>query len=195
MIKPNTRNVDDAFDILMDEIKNEIDLINKSGSSAMADQKYDKVQNAVELARRITEFKISVNNLRDEWKNIMLGVSSGKKRRGRPPKRKFERAKKGEKTPEHEFYIPILKVLEEEGGSANIRIVLRKVGLMMPNRFTSKDKEILPSQSTCTRWYNTAQWARNTLKTKGLLKSNSPRGLWEITPKGRDYLDKHLNDS
>lgn len=194
MIKTNTQNVDDAFDILLDEIQNEIDLIKKSVSSAMADEKYDKVQNAVDTAKRINEFEKNVRNLREEWKNIMLGVSTVKKRRGRPPKSKLERAKKGEITPEHDFFIPILQIIKEEGGSAKTKYVVRKVGIMMSGNFTLKDREPVPSNPNQTRWDNRVRWARNTLITKGLLKSNSPRGLWEITQKGRNYLDKHLYD-
>ncbi len=38
------------------------------------------------------------------------------------------------------------------------------------------------------RWRNTAQFARNTMVRKGLLKSNSARGIWEITEAGRRFL-------
>jgi len=30
-------------------------------------------------------------------------------------------------------------------------------------------------------WRNRAQWYRNTLLREGLLKSDSPRGIWEIS--------------
>ncbi|MFN3396352.1 MAG: winged helix-turn-helix domain-containing protein, partial [Thermodesulfovibrionales bacterium] len=38
------------------------------------------------------------------------------------------------------------------------------------------------------RWENTAQWCRNTLVQEGLLSSDSPRGIWEITAEGEKLL-------
>ena len=48
--------------------------------------------------------------------------------------------------------------------------------------------ESLASNSTQKRWENTIQWCRNGMVTEGLLSSNSPRGIWEITAKGKKVL-------
>ena len=37
-------------------------------------------------------------------------------------------------------------------------------------------------------WRDAAQWARNSMVAEGLLKADSPRGVWEISDKGRDVL-------
>ena len=37
-------------------------------------------------------------------------------------------------------------------------------------------------------WRNGAQWARHAMVTEGLLKADSPRGIWEISPAGEAYL-------
>lgn len=50
------------------------------------------------------------------------------------------------------------------------------------------DFEPLASDPHNPRWRNAAQWARNSMVNEGLLKSGSPRGVWEITEKGREYL-------
>ena len=39
------------------------------------------------------------------------------------------------------------------------------------------------------RWRNAAQWARNSMVNDSLLKKDSPRGVWEITPKGTSHLE------
>jgi len=39
------------------------------------------------------------------------------------------------------------------------------------------------------RWRNTAQWCRHTMVQEGLLKRDSPHGIWEITEKGRQALE------
>lgn len=33
----------------------------------------------------------------------------------------------------------------------------------------------------------------NTMVKKGLLRNDSPRGIWEISEKGRNYLKEHLH--
>jgi hypothetical protein len=38
------------------------------------------------------------------------------------------------------------------------------------------------------RWRNTAQWARNDLREQGLIRDDTPRSVWEITDKGRQWL-------
>jgi len=37
---------------------------------------------------------------------------------------------------------------------------------------------------------NSAQWAHNTMRQEGLLKDDSPHGIWEITNAGKDHLKK-----
>ncbi len=38
------------------------------------------------------------------------------------------------------------------------------------------------------RWRNTAQWARNTLREEGLIRDDTPRGVWAISDAGRKWL-------
>jgi restriction system protein len=42
------------------------------------------------------------------------------------------------------------------------------------------------------RWRNAAQWARNSMVNEGLLKKDSPRGVWEISDKGKQYLTQSV---
>ncbi len=39
------------------------------------------------------------------------------------------------------------------------------------------------------RWRNTAQWARNTLREEGLIRDDTPRGIWAISDAGRKWLE------
>jgi restriction endonuclease Mrr len=57
------------------------------------------------------------------------------------------------------------------------------------------DYEPLPSNPTQKRWENSVQWARNTMVNEGLLSSDSPRGIWEITQKGRDFYNQQKTKS
>lgn len=46
----------------------------------------------------------------------------------------------------------------------------------------------LASDPDMPRWRNSAQWARNTMRQEGLIKENSPHGIWEISDAGRQKL-------
>jgi len=92
------------------------------------------------------------------------------------------------RTPEDDFRIPILETLFELGDKADMGEVLKKVYEKMKDKINKYDMEGLPSNSSQKRWENTAQWCRNTMVNEGLLLSDSPRGIWEITSEGKRYL-------
>jgi hypothetical protein len=108
---------------------------------------------------------------------------------GEPPSA-TDRLAKGLRTPETAFILPILRALEELGGAATMQAVLEKVGAAMKGQLKDVDFQPLKSDPGRPRWNNTAQWARNTMVETGLLKKNSPRGIWEITAAGRERLRK-----
>jgi hypothetical protein len=43
------------------------------------------------------------------------------------------------------------------------------------------------------RWRNAAQWARQSMIYDGYLKSDSPRGVWEVSDKGRKFLTGEID--
>lgn len=104
-------------------------------------------------------------------------VMGGRLRKQKP------RLPKGQKTPQQAYHRPILEALHELGGSASVREVLKLVEKRVKTLLGPIDYEKLPS-GTSVRWQNTAQWARFDLVKEGLLKSNSPPGVWELSDKG-----------
>lgn len=96
------------------------------------------------------------------------------------------RRKPEEITTQKEYRIPILESLIEMGGRGETRRTLEKVKRKIGNKFTTTDWEKTPS-GTDIRWKNTARWERQKMKGEGLLKDDSPGGIWEITKKGEDY--------
>jgi hypothetical protein len=99
------------------------------------------------------------------------------------------RIRKGEKTPVAQYFIPVLRAIEEMRGRGPVSEILDRVGLTMRNRLNKFDLQTLPSGQL--RWRNTAQWARNAMvkdMNPPLLDPSSPNGWWEITDAGREYL-------
>jgi hypothetical protein len=139
------------------------------------------------LLRRATSFEDSpedvIARLLEETGDNDAGSDSAGEG-ARPP----SRATPGSVLPVHGYWIPILSVLNEAGGSAPSTEVIEALGMRMQEVLTQRDFE--PLKSGEIRWRNRARFARLRMKELGLLSDNSHRGIWEITESGRGYLAK-----
>ena len=77
-----------------------------------------------------------------------------------------------------------MKLLVDMGGKGYVTNVLERLPAQV--KLTPGDFETLKSGAVL--WENRAQWARQNLVIQGLLQANSPRGVWEISAKGREFL-------
>jgi hypothetical protein len=102
--------------------------------------------------------------------------------RSKPP----SRAAPGSVLPVKGYWVPILRVLAEAGGSAPSSEVIEALEARMRDVLTPRDFE--PLKSGEIRWRNRARFARLRMKERGLLSETSHRGLWQITRQGRRYL-------
>ena len=99
---------------------------------------------------------------------------------------------KNEITGEGIYKLLILKVLEDSGGKAERYRVLNEICKgALKVLLTNSDLEELKSGNR-TRCEAFVSWASGHLKKEGYLRKDSPRGLWEITDKGREQLKKWL---
>ena len=96
------------------------------------------------------------------------------------------RPRRGSLLAETEYFKPILEALDELGGSAAASRAIDRVGAKLESRFTAADRGL--HQSGGVRWRKRTQFARYALVTKGLMRSDSPHGLWEISADGRSFL-------
>lgn len=96
--------------------------------------------------------------------------------------------KRGARTPETAYYLPILQALAEMDGAGRTADVVRRVGEIMDGSLTPQDRA--PLQSTgMPRWDSTSRFARHSMVRNGLLKDNSPWGVWGISDKGIEHLN------
>jgi hypothetical protein len=96
------------------------------------------------------------------------------------------RAPKGALLDERAYEIPILQALAERGGRAAAREVVERVGQLVDDQLTEMDRESVETGGI--RWQARVQFARLRLKEQECVASDSPRGVWEITDKGRQRL-------
>jgi len=218
MIGNNPTNVDAAYDILLEQIEAEIDLVNRIGSRAFEAAEYGHAREALARVERLTTHRDKVAILRSEWHSLaplhaelpqlvpsQLTPEPVIVRSAEPahtgvkpppltvPRRNLGRARIGDKTPEADFFLPILKALVEFGGSASTADVLDRVEILMKHILNRADYEPRKSHpDEGPSWRNRAEFARNTMVHKeGLLKRGSPHGIWEVTEEGRRYLARH----
>jgi hypothetical protein len=184
-------DVDAAFEMLFDALRLATEALKENINQLVRESKYEEVRRLTDLAERREAFCARLMELQREWHELESGPP--RRRRGRPPKH-AARLPRGERTPEEAFRRPILEALVELGGRAQVAKVLDLVRRKMANRLKPIDTAPLSSSPQTPRWRNTAQWARNNLCEEGLLRSDSPRGIWEITPAGRAALERMVKE-
>lgn len=96
------------------------------------------------------------------------------------------RAPKGSLLPEAEYVLPLLETLVELGGSAPMSKVVDRLEGKLDGKLTKTDRRVLSSGRV--RWKNRAQFVRLGLIREGYMAKEAPRGIWEITPAGRNRL-------
>ncbi len=89
-------------------------------------------------------------------------------------------------TAQKRYRKPILETLVGMGGKGNNNAVLDHVHEKMKKELNPVDYEKISTGEV--RWRNHAAWERLIMVKEGLLKADSPRGIWEITEKGRKVL-------
>lgn len=192
MIENNPSNVSAAFEMLLEEIEAEIDFVNGIGAKAFGDSDHEKAKEALGRADQLTGLRGRVAKLRNEWIEMEVSGKRDEDEETRVQRRKHRKIRSGARTPEAAYYTPILQTLVEMGGSGRVADVLEKVEKRMKSVLNDVDYQQL-STNPDPRWRNTAQWARNTMVQDGRLRSDSQRGVWEISDKGREML-REAND-
>lgn len=104
----------------------------------------------------------------------------------RKASKKRTRVPEGSILPEEEYELPILRALDQLGGRVPTREAVAQVEKEIGTRLTDVDRAELASGGV--RWQNRVQFVRLRLIKKGEMVEGSPRGVWEISPAGRDRI-------
>lgn len=185
-----------AFEMLLEAIDKEIRAVMENGVRAFQSHEFQKAVAASQRADLLKKFRERVEAISQEWEALARVTEKRDTKNQASPVRtqKPHRLPKGARTPEAAFYLPILRVLDEMGGSGKVRMVLDRINDLIAPNLTAADLEALPNRPGVIRWHHTVMWARYNLVQKGLLSSHSPVGTWEITEAGRAYLRDHAPD-
>ena len=74
----------------------------------------------------------------------------------------------------------IINALKKLGGRARTVEVLNEMGKKLDGKLLPGDFELLKDGKT-VGWHNSAQWERVVMVKKGILRNDSPRGIWELS--------------
>ncbi len=182
--------VSEAFEILLEEIEMVAHALQQQGAEAFADGRLQEVKTTLAELDRVVAFRDKVRALQREWSRTVTSTKREPEAGREPP---VTRLRRGLRTPEEAFRIPILRALVEMGGRGRAREVLDRIQPMVVHRLTEHDLQPLPTGEI--RWRNTAAWCRKDLVEEGLLAADSPHGIWEITDKGRHWLEQNTNET
>jgi len=66
----NNNEINDAFEILLDEIERVFNMISKEGEEAFKNQDFDKAKSLSEYGEQLKSFREKVRALQNEWQTI-----------------------------------------------------------------------------------------------------------------------------
>lgn len=188
MVDKDPTTVQAGFEILLEEMETEIEYINQSGAKAFAARNYDGARAVLERADHATALREKLAALRADWEKITPKISANGTNAHKNGSYDLSRLQRGIRTRETAYFQPILQILNQMGGVGEMAEVLERLPKVMKGTLTSVDFEPLAANSEVPRWWNTAQWAHSSMAQAGLLKSDSPRGVWEMTEAGHKLI-------
>ena len=188
MIENNPSNVSSAFEMLLEEVEAEIDFVNGVGARGFEGRDYEKAREALERTGLLTAFRDKVAALRKEWESL-AAVAEREEDEETPQSTRTSGACGRVCVPRNRsttfrFSERWHRWVDAEGSD-----VLDRVGTLMKPILRDVDFDPLASEPSNPRWRNAAQWARNSMVQEELLRGSSPRGIWEISDKGRAFLE------
>ena len=171
-----------AFDLLQDEIDARLAGLQAEIADTAKRGAYDKVGQLAKAAQELADLKKELVGVEKRYNRLIEADEPDES------SAEGKRIRRGLKTPQEAYQIPILQALADLGGRSELHPVLERVHEMMKVQLNEHDLAVLPSDGVTPRWRNTAQWARNSLREEGLIRDATPRAVWEISEKGRQWL-------
>jgi len=173
-------DVQSAVENLKDALKAAVDVKKSAGIQAFEAGEYDIAKQAANQAKAIEPILEAADQIAKQWEAVQAPGDILEIEKTKP------KAKEQEST-EVDFVIPILQVLEDEGGKGPTNAILDKVKLIIKDQLRAADYELLDDSKTI-RWRESAQTAIKDMVKRGLLHSKAPKDTLRITPQGRLFF-------
>jgi hypothetical protein len=193
-------DVAEAFELLIDALEEERRRTAENLSQVALTEGVEAAQRVLQRLKFLERLKIEAQRLYENWQNGQMTQSEflsreqvliEPERQGRDPTvewlhnlvatQKPKRLSGG--MPGYAFRPYILKALAKLGGSARTSDVIKLVEEMVRPYLSPIDLERLPSGGNY-RWRNRVLRERFRMIQDGLLRGDSPKGIWELTELG-----------
>ena len=171
---------DQALALLRSQIQDRLEDLQEDSKQAIDQSRFDQAQTLLQQAQALTDLLKDLDAWAKRFDTLVASTDDG-------PDDETPRLRKGLKTPQSAYRVPILRALVTLGGEADLDAVLERVQAMMADQLNTHDLDTFSDGKT-VRWRNTAQWARNSMREEGLIRDDTPRGVWAISEKGRQSL-------
>lgn len=168
-----------ALALLRSQIQDRLEDLQEETKQSVDQGQFVQAQALLQQAQALDDLLKDLNAWAKRFDTLVVPIQDGDD--------EMPRLRKGLKTPQSAYRIPILRTLVTLGGEADMDVVLERVQALMGDQLNAHDLDTLADGKTI-RWRNTAQWARNTLREEGLIRDDTPRGVWGISEAGRKWL-------
>ena len=162
------------------EIAKAVEKLEKMGVPVPDALRGEKTRLAAELGIQ-AQTKQALHHLADELDAILKDLNTRLGRGSDPPVAKKQRRKRSRspKTDKKVLRKNIVKALRTLGGSAKVADVIDEMGRQLEGKLLPGDLERRESTGEYV-WQNNANWERYRMTQDGTLRSDSPRGYWEL---------------
>jgi hypothetical protein len=179
-------------EMILFHMEEDLEAISESGMQAFASGNFTQAKDIAEQASQLQTLIEQVQTALEKWADLIgeEAVEEPVAFESQISRSYTGRLESGKCMPQEAFCIPILEALTALCGGAQRRTVFDEMEKQLHDQFNEYDLEIMQG-SWYTRWMNQAAWERQRMVEDGLLKGDSPRGRWEISEAGKQYLAQH----
>jgi hypothetical protein len=186
----------ELFENLEQIVQNEVQSVQQVGATALGAGNTTQALQSIERIQVLQSLTEDLQQLRERWKQVLpdkpqinkvAETQTNLPVKASPVLHLPAPAPEGATIPIHAYHVPVLYVLNEMGGSAAAGAVIERIGQLFIGILNDLDKQNIPGHNEAL-WSNRTRWARKNLIDLGYLKNHAPRGTWEITQAGRDFL-------
>jgi hypothetical protein len=162
------------------EIAKAVEKLEKMGVPVPDALRAEKTRLAADLGTQ-SHSEQTLQHLADEFTEIVkdLNARLGLGDAVTKPKKPATKRSRTPKTDKSVLRMNIIKALRTLGGRAKVSDVIEEMGRQLKGKLLPGDLEWRESTNEYA-WQNNAKWERYRMTQDGTLRSDSPRGFWEL---------------
>ena len=162
------------------EIAKAVEKLEKMGVPVPDALRAEKTRLAADLGTQ-SQSEQNLQHLADEFTGIVKDLSArlGLGDTVTKPKKPATKRSRTPKTDKNVLRRNIIKALRTLGGRARVADVIEEMGRQLKGKLLPGDLEWRESTNEYA-WQNNAKWERYRMTQDGALRSDSPRGYWEL---------------